>query len=240
MLKKCSKCKEEKKFSEFSKDKYSKSGLKYWCKNCTKNYRKNNKELIFETHKKYYDKNKDKILSYSKSWREINKEEINKKTRNKYNENKDKERERKKRYRENNKEKERLRIKKWYEENKEKVIERSSKYERNRRLTDTLFKFKKNVRSLVRDSFKRGSIDFMKNTKTEEILGCSIKEFRDYIEYKFTEGMTFENHGLNGWHLDHIIPLFTAKTEEDVIRLNHYTNFQPLWAKDNLRKGSKL
>jgi hypothetical protein len=50
--------------------------------------------------------------------------------------------------------------------------------------------------------------------------------------------MTLENYG--EWHLDHIIPLATATTREDVVRLNHYTNFQPLWAKDNLSKGAKI
>ena len=49
--------------------------------------------------------------------------------------------------------------------------------------------------------------------------------------------MSWENQGK--WHLDHIIPISSAKTEEDVIRLNHYTNFQPLWAEDNFKKGKK-
>ena len=62
--------------------------------------------------------------------------------------------------------------------------------------------------------------------------------FRNYIQKQFTEGMTFENYG--SWHLDHIKPLALAKSEEDVILLNHYTNFQPLWAEDNLKKGSKI
>ena len=70
------------------------------------------------------------------------------------------------------------------------------------------------------------------------ILGCTIDEFKSYIESKFKKGMTFENYG--EWHLDHIIPLATAKTTEDVIKLCHYTNFQPLWAEDNLKKGAKI
>ena len=49
--------------------------------------------------------------------------------------------------------------------------------------------------------------------------------------------MTFENHG--EWHLDHIKPISLAKSEEEIIELNHYTNFQPLWAKDNLSKSNK-
>ena len=50
--------------------------------------------------------------------------------------------------------------------------------------------------------------------------------------------MTWENQG--EWHFDHIIPISSAQTEEEVIKLNHYTNFQPLWAEDNLRKSNKI
>ena len=52
--------------------------------------------------------------------------------------------------------------------------------------------------------------------------------------------MTWENYGLRGWHLDHIIPLSTAKTKEEVIALSHYTNFQPLWWRDNICKSNKI
>ena len=58
------------------------------------------------------------------------------------------------------------------------------------------------------------------------------------IETKFKKGMSFENHG--EWHLDHIYPISLAKSEEEVIKLNHYTNFQPLWSEDNLRKSNKI
>lgn len=111
------------------------------------------------------------------------------------------------------------------------------KYRKQRLLTDDVFRFQNNVRCLVKNSYKRGGKEFKKNSKTETILGCTIGKFRIYIESKFTEGMSFENHGQ--WHLDHIKPISLAKTEEEVIELNHYTNFQPLWAKDNLRKGNK-
>lgn len=99
-------------------------------------------------------------------------------------------------------------------------------------------KFKGNVRSLIIGSFKRGKKKYKKKLRSEEILGCSIEFFQKYIESKFTKGMTLENYG--EWHLDHIIPLATAKNEEDVIRLNHYRNFQPLWAFDNFSKGGRI
>ena len=74
--------------------------------------------------------------------------------------------------------------------------------------------------------------------KNNNILGCSFEEFKIYIEKKFQSGMTWQNHG--EWHLDHVIPLASAKTKDEVIKLCHYTNYQPLWAKDNLKKGAKI
>ena len=111
-------------------------------------------------------------------------------------------------------------------------------YKKERLKTDHIFKFKGNVRSLIKNSFKRGTNQLRKDAKTETILGCVIEEFTLYIESKFIDGMTMKNHGK--WHLDHIIPLSKATTKEEIIKLNHYTNFQPLWAEDNLKKGNKI
>jgi hypothetical protein len=127
--------------------------------------------------------------------------------------------------------------KNYYIENKQKMSKQSSDNHKKRRKENPIYKFKCNVRILISGSFKRGKNQFQKKAKTEQILGCTIEEFRSYIENKFIKGMTFENYG--EWHLDHIIPLANANTEEKIIKLNHYTNFQPLWAKDNLSKGSK-
>lgn len=78
---------------------------------------------------------------------------------------------------------------------------------------------------------------YSKKSKTQEILGCSFEFFKEYIESMFVEGMTWYNHG--EWHLDHKIPISWSETEEDLIKLNHYTNFQPLWSHDNLSKGNR-
>ena len=114
---------------------------------------------------------------------------------------------------------------------------KARKYEQHRiRLKgDPLYRFIRKMRHLIRHSFKRRS--FKKGSATEIILGCSVERFVENFASKLQPGMTLVNHGQ--WHIDHIIPLATAKTEEDVIRLCHYTNLQPLWAIDNKHKGGK-
>jgi len=99
---------------------------------------------------------------------------------------------------------------------------------------DPLFRFKKLMRNNIRNSFNRGG--FSKTSQTNKILGADWDVVKKYFENRFKEGMTWDNMGL--WHIDHILPLSTATCEEDVVRLNHYTNLQPLWAEDNLNKGN--
>ncbi len=123
----------------------------------------------------------------------------------------------------------------WLEENKG----YHSTYYHNIIKKDELKRFIKNVRSLIYDSFKRGTNgNFKKSLPTENILGCSIEFFMNHLQSKFSNGMTFKNHG--EWHIDHIIPISSAKTEEEVYLLSHYTNFQPLWSKDNLKKKNNI
>lgn len=158
--------------------------------------------------------------------------ECNKERARKYNkENKDVISEKQKIYRKNNRDYFNLKNKEWNKKTKN-----ASKYQKNRLINDDFFRFKNRLRTLIRNSIKK--YKYSKKSKTFNILGCSFEEFKVYIENQFKEGMNWGNHGK--WHFDHIIPLATAKTEEDIIKLNHYTNFQPLWAKDNLKKHNKL
>jgi hypothetical protein len=107
-------------------------------------------------------------------------------------------------------------------------------YNKNRNQTDILFRLQGQIRSLMCTRIKN------KSMKTSDIIGCDWNTFKNHIESKFTEGMTWDNYGYYGWHYDHIIPISSAESEEDVIRLNHYTNFQPLWWDDNLQKSNKI
>ena len=94
-----------------------------------------------------------------------------------------------------------------------------------------------NIRKMINRSFKR--LGYSKSSKTNEILGCSFEELIKYLESKFENWMTWENKGLYngeldyGWDINHIIPLSSVKTEEEVLKLNHYTNLQPLCSKVN-------
>jgi hypothetical protein len=269
-MKKCSKCAEEKPLSEFHKKKDGKYGVGSRCKSCIKAYSKTyyeaNREKIKSYQKTHYKVNKDKINSkrktYIKTYNEVNKErlkakrkayrEANKdkiKVRNKayreankekikeinkaYREaNKDKINARIKAYREANRDKERARQKAYREANREEINNRKNK----RRKTDYLFKLRENISSLIRNSINKKG--YTKKSKTYKILGCTYKEFKKHIERQFTKGMTWDNYGK--WHLDHIYPVAKAKDEEELLRLNHYTNFQPLWAKDNISKKDKI
>lgn len=110
----------------------------------------------------------------------------------------------------------------------------SSEYVKRRTRTDIIFKLRRNLRIRLRAALKR-------NTKTGSAvkdLGCSIEELKIYLQSKFTEGMSWDNYGK--WHIDHIIPLSKVDltNETELKKAVHYTNLQPLWALDNIRKGA--
>lgn len=103
---------------------------------------------------------------------------------------------------------------------------------------DVIYKLHRMIGNLIRYSTKR--LDLVKSNKTQEILGCSFEEFKTYLESKFEHWMSWENYGkiefgkFNvGWDIDHIIPISTAKNEEEVIKLNHFSNLRPLCSYTN-------
>ena len=103
---------------------------------------------------------------------------------------------------------------------------------------DPFFRLKHNLRNRVRGAFKAKV--WYKNNSVIEFIGCELDFLKDYIASKFEPGMTWDNYGKYGWHVDHIYPLSLAKTAAELEKLCHYTNLQPLWAKDNLYKGNKI
>lgn len=118
----------------------------------------------------------------------------------------------------------------------------SINYTKNRIKTDPTFKLKMILRSRLSDAIKKqfGT----KAYKSIELLGCTIEEARQHIEQQFTEGMTWDNHGIGDdkWHIDHIIPCasFDLTDKEQQKLCFHYTNLQPLWQPDNLKKSDKI
>jgi hypothetical protein len=107
----------------------------------------------------------------------------------------------------------------------------------NRRMeNDPLFKLRKILGNNIRRCFRNKG--FSKSSRTQQILGDDWDVIKKYFEKLFVDGMCWENYGL--WHIDHILPISTATCEEDVIRLNHYTNLRPLWAEDNINKSDVI
>lgn len=187
-----------------------------------KRYYEKNKSVILENAKTYYQDNKDVVCERTKKYRDCNKEIVAEKNKM-YNElNKASIKERKKKYR---------------NQNKEKIQKYKSEYYKNRLITDPLFRLTKNIRNSINNAFYNNSLK--KNGRTEKILGCTFDEFKLHIESQFESWMSWDNQALwngelnYGWDLDHIIPISSVLIEDDIIRLNHYTNFRPLCSHTN-------
>ena len=209
-----------------------------------KEYRKKNIETLRKYHQKYrkeyrkkniektkeYDKREnEKRKEYFYEYNEKNKENFSLRNKEYYLKNKEKRKE----YFEKHKEKKK-------EHNKQNIdkIKLNSRNSYNRRFNaDPLYRLTRNVRGLIQRSIKRNK--FSKNSSTIQILGCSFEEFKIHLENNFEPWMNWENYGKyngefnHGWDIDHIVPSSSAKCEEDIYKLNHYTNLQPLCSKIN-------
>jgi len=137
-----------------------------------------------------------------------------------------------------NKGKLKIQRKVYYEENKETIIRRQVSKTKVKYQNDIVFKITSNLRSRLKNALKNNQ----KSGSAVRDLGCSVDFFKSYIEQKFHLGMSWKNYGYNGWHLDHIIPLswFDLTDREQFLKACHYTNLQPLWAIDNLKKSDKV
>ena len=125
-------------------------------------------------------------------------------------------------------------IKIWRKNNPEKFKIYYTKYS-NKNKKNPIYKLRRSIPTLIRNSF--AALGSKKNSRTTQILGCTILKFKKHIESQFLSGMNWENRHL--WHIDHIMPVSMAKTYDEVIRLNHYRNLRPLWAYENLAKSDK-
>ena len=226
-IKKCSSCKIEKEVSEFNKNKNINDGYSRYCRLCTKiktkNFYSGNKEKLTESRKKFREENQERVRNYRKKEWEKNKDKIRKKI---------------KEWKKNNKDRLKKYNKEYRSKNKSKINERERKYQNNKYKNNLNFKLIKTVRNRIYDFLITKKIS--KKCKTFEIVGCTPQELKNYLETKFSDGMNWDNHSVNGWHIDHIIPLSSAKDEYEIYKLCHYTNLQPLWCFENLNKSNKL
>jgi hypothetical protein len=237
-MKKCYGCGQMKSFDEFNKNKSKKDGLAAECKICKrqadalyreknydkllvsqKSFRDNNKEKIKSRDHKYYQKNKEKISECGKTYRAKNEVTI-------------------RHYRQQYKQENRLLLagkgRDYYQKNKKTVNQKlQEKYK-----YDIRYKLALNLRRRITKAIKIGQ----KSGSAVSDLGCSINEFKIYIEQQFQSEMSWDNYGIYGWHLDHIIPLasFDLTDRAQFLKACHYTNYQPLWAEDNLKKNDKM
>lgn len=112
-----------------------------------------------------------------------------------------------------------------------------NKYRRERRKTDLNYKILGNIRGRMKNVLK----GCKKYYRSEDVLGCSMEFFKQYIAKQFKPGMSWDNWGYNTWHIDHIKPcsLFDFTKESEQKACFHYTNMQPLFAKENIKKRDK-
>jgi len=232
-LKKCNKCKELKQLSLFGRTKRTKSGLQTVCKLCRNNTSKLNKEkrkpierfkegfkkcttCYIEKHVDSFPANKWCSMGVHSMCKDCNKNKS----------------------------------KSWIKENIEKARKNRNTHLKKRRKSDFFYKIKTNLRSSIKDSFintLNGKLQ--KSTRTSKILGCSYEDFMNHIESQFLNWMKWENYGNCksneydcSWHLDHVIPVTYAKSQEHLVFLNHWSNFQPLCSRKNVsdKRGKVL
>jgi len=235
-MKKCNVCEVEKPYENFTKEKLAKDGYKNKCKECINRISKEKYALNPEARREYETKwraeNPDKCKLKIYKWRENNPEQFS---------------EYRKKYYKNNKEKIAEQSKATYEKYKEKYNSINRKYQKDNHVVlmqkrkerieaSPLLQFKERIRQLTKGAFYRLKQD--KRFNTHSILGADWEIVKEHFVSQFKDGMTWDAFIAGEIHVDHIQPLASAKTEEELIALCHYTNLQPLWCLDNLSKGA--
>jgi hypothetical protein len=214
-MKECRKCKQEKELINFGVDKKQCDGLNRVCKQCRQVFSKEHSKRLYEYNKEYVKKNVDKIKEYQKEYKKENGKE----------------------YYNNNAEKLKNRRKEYYYNNKEATLLTNNTYRNKRKQSDPLFKLSGNLRTMIGSAIKKNG--YKKLSKTELILGCSFEHLKQYLESNFEHWMSWDNYGLYngqlnyGWDIDHIVPLSSALNENDILKLNHYSNLKPLCSYNN-------
>ncbi len=200
-------------------------------------YNETNRERINERQKEYYENNKDERLTKQKEYYRTHADE-----RNAYNkrwamENAEYKREYNRQYQQENKEKIAKQRKIYNANNRDKIRSWQRENKKRRLAEDPLFKLSEQIRTLVRNSLRRQG--FTKRSRTQKILGCDFATFYEHLKDTWRDNYGVDYNG-EPYHIDHIKPLATAKNEQDIINLCHYTNLQMLKPEDNLAKSDSL
>lgn len=214
MEKKCCKCQENKNINEFGKLTKSPDGLRYDCKCCRRIYRENNRESINKKLKEYYENNKEYLLNKNKEYRLKNIDEINIQ---------------RKEYRN------RPEIKEYMKQKNRDYLPIKKEKIKQKRKENKDFQISEILRSKIHKILK------CKNTSYQNILGCDMIFFKDWIEFRFDNNMNWDNLG-SYWQIDHILPIsiFDFNNEKSKYICFHWTNLQPLPSYENRSKSDKL
>jgi hypothetical protein len=207
--KKCNTCNFIKNITNFNKDKSAKDGLCGFCRDCSKIKHQKFKEKNPNYFKENYIDNREYKIKKITEWNKT--------------------------YRKNNPEKIKITQDNWIKNNPNYHKE----YSKQRREKDKKYKIINTLRSRTAEIIKKKYL--IKDKTSKEILGIEVEGFLKHIESQFTEGMTWDNYGrkTNNWSIDHKIPLSSADNIEEVYKLCYYTNLQPLWHIDNIKKSNK-
>jgi len=244
--KKCGWCDIEKPLSEFHvRKKNGRETPRNECKGCYRGRRNKKYHLTKEDtkEKRYLYSRREGVLEkrrlYGKNRELLLQQELRLKRRERYKENSEKIKEKRKKY---------------YIKNKEKVIELNNKYLLNnksrlraaqrinhsrRKKEDISYSILKVLRTRVSAAVKNKGI---KCQKTVHLVGCTMPELLVHLEQRFMDGMSWRNYGYYGWHIDHIKPCknFDLSKPDEQKKCFHFTNLQPLWWIDNIKKGARL
>jgi hypothetical protein len=214
----CTKCGIEKNLSEFSYHPLGKFNTRSKCKLCCTKESIIYNNLHKKERKRYYLDNKEKLLKQHKEYHIKNKEHVKEQTKD---------------YRERKHTSIKKQQKRWRKLHKNFIRNR----ERELRKSNIQFRLRCIFRNRIRQALKNNK----KSNSTINLLGCSIRKAKKYLESKFQPGMSWDNYGYYGWHIDHIRPCasFDLSKPEEQKACFHYSNLQPLWWYDNLRKGPR-
>ena len=235
--KKCGRCQTFKPADAFSRCRSRKDGLHTRCKECPRSHYMARRDSALATMRDYREKNREQLLSRHRQYWHSNKEIRLKKQRDYHADNRESIYAQQREYRDKNKDLIAQRNRAQYLKNKPARAEYGRQWNAKKRESDPLFRLKSNLRTRTSAAIRRGG--FTKASGLVEIMGCDWETLYAHITARLDPGMTWDNYG-KAWVIDHHIPLASAKGEQEIIALCHYTNLRPLDKTENLRKAAKV